>query len=72
MLKILFLALAVWIVISILKSYSRNVDSEVKKPVKPESMVQCSECGVHSPTSDSVSEQGKYYCSVEHSKLRKP
>jgi uncharacterized protein len=72
MLKILFLALAVWIVISILKSYSRNIDSDVKKPVKQESMVQCSECGVHLPKSDSISEQGNYYCNVEHSKLHKP
>ncbi|MEZ0332095.1 MAG: PP0621 family protein [Methylophilaceae bacterium] len=72
MLKILFLALAVWIVISILKSYSRNIDSDVKKPVKPESMVQCSECGVHLPKSDSISEQGNYYCSEAHSKLHKP
>jgi len=72
MLKILFLALAVWIVISILKSYSRNIDSQVKKPVKPENMVQCAECGVHLPKSDSVCEQDQYYCSVEHSKLHQP
>lgn len=72
MLKILLLALAVWIVISILKNYSRNINSEVKNPIKPEKMVQCSECGVHLPESDSVSEQGKYYCSQEHSKLHIP
>ncbi|HEY0268206.1 MAG TPA: PP0621 family protein [Methyloradius sp.] len=72
MLKILFLALAIWIVISILKSYSRNVDSAVKKPVNPENMVQCAECGVHLPKSDSVSHQGKYYCSEGHSKLHNP
>jgi uncharacterized protein len=72
MLKILFLALTVWIVISILKNYSRNVDSEVKKSAKSEDMVKCAQCGVHLPKSDSIAEQGQYYCNEEHSKLHNP
>jgi len=71
MLKILFLALAIWIIISILKNYSRNVDHTVKKPTKSEDMVKCAQCGVHLPQSDSVSEQGQYYCSEAHRKLHK-
>jgi len=72
MLKILFLVLAVWIVISILKSYSRNVDSTVKKTAKPEDMVKCAQCDVHLPKSDSVVVQDKYFCSEAHSKLHNP
>jgi len=71
MLKILLLALAVWIVLSILKSYSRNVDSSVKNSSAPEDMVKCAQCGVHLPKSDSVVVQDQYYCSEAHSKLHK-
>jgi uncharacterized protein len=71
MFKILFLALAIWIVISILKSYSRNIDSTVKKSAKLEDMVQCAQCGVHLPESESVHAHSHFYCSEAHSKLHK-
>ena len=33
---------------------------------EPEQMVVCAHCGVHLPVSDSVSEQGRHFCSEAH------
>ena len=35
-------------------------------PREPEAMVTCAQCGVHLPRSDSVSENGAYFCSDAH------
>jgi len=35
-------------------------------PRDPERMVVCAHCGVHLPVSDSVSEQGRHFCSDAH------
>ena len=58
------LALAYWI----LKSYRRRVDRrESQKPAAgSEDMVRCAQCGVHLPRSESITTQGRFYCSPEH------
>lgn len=33
---------------------------------EPEAMVACAHCGLHLPRSDSVSENGAYFCSDAH------
>jgi len=70
--KILLLALAIWLIITVLKRYGRSVEP----PQKPESaagnaaesMVQCAHCGVHLPKSDSLLIEGQYFCCEAHSK----
>jgi len=72
MIKIILLVIAIWLVISVLKGYRKNLQaSATEKPadnnaIKSESMVQCAHCGVHLPTSDSFLVNGKYYCSEAH------
>lgn len=66
--KIVLLVLVLALVYWILKGYRRRV--ERRGPRSPsaagEDMVQCSLCGVHLPRSESVTAQGRFYCSLEH------
>ncbi|MGZ8251839.1 MAG: PP0621 family protein [Methylophilaceae bacterium] len=73
--KILLLALAIWLIITVLKRYGRSVDPARKAKTaadaaetKSESMVQCANCGVHLPKSDSLLIEGQYFCCEAHSK----
>jgi uncharacterized protein len=72
MIKILLLALSVWLILRILKSYRTNLDKQNQKNTSLEDMVRCAECGVHHPISDSFLVKGKHYCCVAHSKISKP
>lgn len=68
MAKILLLVLGLLLVYWILKGYRRRVgrNSSAAPPAGGENMVQCARCGVHLPRSESVSIQGRTYCSPEH------
>lgn len=69
--KILLLAIAIWLVISVLKRYRQNIESSTKSSESPEAiqedMVQCAYCGVHLPKSDSLFVNNHYYCNIAHS-----
>jgi len=60
--KILLLVLAIWLLLTILKGYRRNVDSG-QPAAKVDDMVQCEQCGVHVPADEGVQKNGKHYCS---------
>jgi len=64
MIKILLLALSVWLILRILKSYRTNLDKPNQKNTSLEDMVRCAKCGVHHPISDSFLVKGKHYCCV--------
>lgn len=66
--KLLLLALAVWMVLLLLKQYRRGRPGSRPSP-RPETqdMVSCKECGVHLPKSESILKKGAYYCCKEHS-----
>lgn len=68
--KILLLAIAIWLLVVVLKRYRRSMEASTKtaEPVKPENMVQCAHCGVHLPKSDSLLINKQYYCCEAHSK----
>ena len=69
MAKIILLVLGLLLVYWLLKSYRRRVDRAGEKAppaVDGESMVQCAQCGVHMPRSESITTQGSFYCSAEH------
>ena len=68
MVKIILLLLGLLAVYWILKSYRRRVDRGEPKPpaASGEDMVQCAQCGVHLPRSESITTQGSYFCSAEH------
>lgn len=69
MIKLLLLAVGVWLIYAFLKKYARSVDSE-KRDIPPvpvqEDMVRCAQCGVHLPKSESILSRGESFCSDEH------
>jgi uncharacterized protein len=71
MLKIILLAIVIWLLLKILKSYQQNLDHPSKKSTdakSEEDMVICAKCGVHHPISDSFLVKGKHYCCAAHAK----
>ena len=68
MTKIILLVLGLLLVYWILKSYRRRVDLGGGKtpPTGGEDMVQCARCGVHLQRSESITTQGRFYCSQDH------
>jgi uncharacterized protein len=66
--KIILVVLGLLLVYWILKSYRRRVDRSAGEtpPTTGENMVQCARCGVHLPRSESLTTQGRYYCSLDH------
>ena len=69
MVKIVLLVLGLLVAYWILKSYRRRVDRRDAPPAPSagaESMVQCAQCGVHLPHSESVTVRGLTFCSVDH------
>lgn len=68
MAKVILVVLGLLLVYWILKSYRRRVEGGAEKapPAAAENMVQCARCGVHLPRSESITTQGRSYCSPEH------
>jgi uncharacterized protein len=71
--KIILVVLGLLLVYWILRSYRRRVERrEQRRPptaVGGEDMVQCARCGVHLPRSESITTQGRFYCSPDHQRL---
>jgi uncharacterized protein len=72
MAKILFLTIAAWLIITIIKRYQRSVsDTANPKPPDVEEMIRCVKCGIHLPKSDGIIVDQQYYCCEAHSKAPK-
>lgn len=65
--KILLLALAVWLVLVLLRQYRRSMETPRATRPETEDMVSCVVCGLHLPKSESILKKGAYYCCEEHS-----
>lgn len=74
MLKILLLAIIVWLLFLIIKRYNRSLrsGSASSKTVETAAMVQCRHCGLHIPKEDSIAVEGQYYCCEEHRQQSTP
>lgn len=72
--KILLLAIALWLLITVLRRYTRNIDPPPSAATAEtaETMVQCAYCGLHLPQSDSLSVNHQFYCCETHSQQVKP
>ena len=69
LIRILLLALGVWLIYLLLRQYRRSVDRDAAAPrAAPQDMVRCASCGVHLPKSECIEKQGAYYCCEEHSR----
>ena len=70
LIKLILLALAVWVVYRLIKSYGRRIKQEDEpKPKAGEDMVRCAHCGVHLPRSESIVSHGESFCTNEHRQL---
>jgi uncharacterized protein len=72
MAKILLLAVAIWLLIIVLKRYIHNMQPPARPPSSAETMVQCAYCGLHLPESDSLRVNHQHYCCEAHSKQTQP
>jgi uncharacterized protein len=72
--KIILLVLGLLLVYYVLKGYRRRVErpDRPSRPGEGEDMVQCAQCGVHLPRSESFATQGRFYCSPEHQRAHQP
>ena len=69
MAKIVLVVLGLLAAWWILRSYRRRVDRRAAPPVGAadgEKMVQCAQCGVHLPRSESLLVKGRTFCSADH------
>lgn len=65
--KILLLAIAVWLLLVLLKQYRRSLDNSPPPQEEAQNMVRCHACGVHLPKSESIQKNGEHYCCEDHS-----
>jgi uncharacterized protein len=72
--KIILLVLGLALVYWILKSYRRGVERNAARPRArgSEDMVRCERCGVHLPRSESITTQGRFFCTPEHQREHQP
>jgi uncharacterized protein len=70
MAKLILIAIALWLIIIVLKRYRKGMDQQEgtsgKERHPTESMVQCAYCGVHIPESDSLKARGHHFCCQAH------
>ena len=67
--KIILLVLGLLLLVYwILKGYRRSIERRGAPPAaRPgEDMVRCAHCGVHLPRSESITTQGRFFCTREH------
>ncbi len=68
--KLILLVCGVLLAWWLLKTYRKTFDAKRgRRPPEAEDMVQCAQCGVHMPRSESRTLAGKFFCSDEHMKL---
>jgi uncharacterized protein len=65
--KLIILAIIVWLGLRIYKAYQHSLPRrEEKRKIEAENMVACSTCGVHIPLNEALRQGNQYYCSKEH------
>jgi len=71
-LRFLFLIIAIWLGVMILRHFYRNkMADKVKPALKTESMVRCEHCGTHTPEAEAIQYGEKWFCSSHHLKAFK-
>ncbi|WP_025041532.1 PP0621 family protein [Nitrosospira briensis] len=73
--RLLFFALIVVFFIWVIRGYQRAIKKQreeankASSSIEGEDMVRCVHCGVHLPRSESITSEGKFFCSDEHRRL---
>jgi len=69
LIRLLVIALIVYLVIQIFKRWAanKNIQSNKRQKIQEEQkMVQCDFCQLHVPEDEALQRDGKFYCSQEH------
>lgn len=67
MIRYLFLALAIWVAILIIRHLMRRrLSAQRPSATKSVISVQCAYCGLHLPRQEAVQQDGEFFCSREH------
>lgn len=70
---ILIAVLFLWLISSYRRALKKRQEEARKAPgpatLEGEDMVRCVHCGVHLPRSESITSEGKFFCSDEHRRL---
>ncbi len=65
--KLIFVALLVFVGFFLLKKFRKPVNTTAQQP-SANKMVACSVCNTHIPENEAIIQNGKVYCSKEHLK----
>lgn len=66
MLKILLLAIIVWLLYRMLQRYAGSMQPQDRETSAVSTMVQCAHCGLHLPEEESILADGRHYCCEAH------
>ena len=66
LIRILVIALIVYLLIQIAKRWLANNQSVEKNSMPSKRMVRCEICQLHVPENEALENEGKYYCCQEH------
>lgn len=66
MVRILVIALIIYLLLRIFKGWAANNKSTAQSHSEGEKMVRCEVCQLHIPESEAIQDNGKYYCCREH------
>lgn len=69
LLRLIFIALAVWVLIALIRSYMRRTGAP-RQPQRIGTIVRCAKCGLHVPQSEALLQDERYYCSAAHRDTR--
>ena len=68
LIRILVIALVVWLLIRMLRNWmDRKAVKPAPKAEQIDTVVRCAHCGLHIPQQEAVQVGDQYYCSKEHS-----
>ncbi|HEY0635489.1 MAG TPA: PP0621 family protein [Gammaproteobacteria bacterium] len=66
-LRLLLIVLAIGVLIMLFRRMRASRHQGESQPTQYDTMVRCAHCGVHLPRDRAVrSQDGHYYCSIEH------
>lgn len=66
LLRLLFIAFAVWVTVTLVRSYLRRAAPPKQPPPRIGSIVPCAKCGLHVPVGEALARNERYYCSAAH------
>ena len=75
LIRLIALALVVFLIYQVVRKWwrgksgeiaQRGADNSRPQPKKIADMVRCAQCGLHIPEQESLSSDGKHFCSKEH------